>query len=48
MGKYHGIAGFREFVNARGVFHHSTAVDPAVRYPPYAKHNWARKLLMAR
>lgn len=38
MGKYHGRWGFEAFTNARGVLHHSSAVDPGVRYPPYARH----------
>jgi acyl-CoA reductase-like NAD-dependent aldehyde dehydrogenase len=44
MGKYHGRWGFEAFTNARGVFHHGTAIDPAVRYPLYAKHTFERKL----
>lgn len=35
MGKYHGEWGFRAYTNARGVLYHSTATDPAIRYPPY-------------
>jgi hypothetical protein len=34
MGKYHGEWGFRAYTNARGVLHHSTMIDPGVRYPP--------------
>ena len=44
MGKYHGKWGFEAFTNARGVMHHGTRIDPAVRYPPYAKHTLERKL----
>ena len=44
MGKYHGKWGFEAFTNARGVMHHGTRIDPAVRYPPYAKHILERKL----
>jgi aldehyde dehydrogenase (NAD+) len=36
FGKYHGQWGFEAFTNARGVLYHSTAVDPDVKYPPYA------------
>jgi len=42
MGKYHGRWGFEAFTNARGVLHHSSAVDPGVRYPPYADHSLER------
>jgi acyl-CoA reductase-like NAD-dependent aldehyde dehydrogenase len=42
MGKYHGRWGFEAFTNARGVLHHSSTVDPGVRYPPYAKHGLER------
>lgn len=42
MGKYHGRWGFEAFTNARGVLHHSSAVDPGVRYPPYASHGLER------
>ncbi|MDM0015242.1 aldehyde dehydrogenase family protein [Variovorax sp. J22P168] len=45
MGKYHGKWGFEAFTNARGVFHHSTRVDPRVRYPPYARHGLERAML---
>jgi aldehyde dehydrogenase (NAD+) len=44
MGKYHGRWGFEAFTNARGVFYHSANVDPGVRYPPYSKHNFERKI----
>jgi aldehyde dehydrogenase (NAD+) len=44
MGKYNGRAGFEAFTNARGVMHHGTSIDPAVRYPPYAMNTFARKL----
>jgi aldehyde dehydrogenase (NAD+) len=44
MGKYHGRWGFEAFTNARGVLHHSTRVDPGVRYPPYSKHKLERKI----
>jgi len=39
MGKYHGHWGFEAFTNARGVLYHSAALDPGVKYPPYAKHH---------
>jgi hypothetical protein len=42
MGKYHGNWGFEAFTNARGVLHHSTLVDPGVRYPRYAKRGLER------
>jgi aldehyde dehydrogenase (NAD+) len=45
MGKYHGHWGFAAFTNARGVLHHSTLVDPGVRYPPYAKHGLERVIV---
>jgi len=45
MGKYHGHWGFEAFTNARGVLHHSTLVDPGVRYPPYAKHGLERVIV---
>ncbi|MGO2746508.1 aldehyde dehydrogenase family protein [Microbacterium sp.] len=38
MGKYHGRFGFEAFTNARGVLHHSTSVDPRIKYPPYGTH----------
>jgi aldehyde dehydrogenase (NAD+) len=44
MGKYHGRWGFESFTNARGVLYHSAKIDPGVRYPPYAKHAFERKL----
>jgi len=44
MGKYHGRWGFEAFTNARGVMYHGTSIDPAVRYPPYARHTFERKL----
>jgi aldehyde dehydrogenase (NAD+) len=44
MGKYHGRWGFESFTNARGVFYHSVKIDPGVRYPPYAKHTFERKV----
>jgi aldehyde dehydrogenase (NAD+) len=44
MGKYHGRWGFEAFTNARGVLYHSTKIDPGVRYPPYAKHTFERKV----
>jgi aldehyde dehydrogenase (NAD+) len=44
MGKYHGKWGFEAFTNARGVFYHSTEMDPSVRYPPYSKHSFERKI----
>jgi acyl-CoA reductase-like NAD-dependent aldehyde dehydrogenase len=42
MGKYHGRWGFEAFTNPRGVLHHSSTVDPGVRYPPYADHSLER------
>ncbi|KDR38179.1 aldehyde dehydrogenase family protein [Caballeronia glathei] len=45
MGKYHGHWGFEAFTNARGVLHHSTLVDPGVRYPPYTKHGFERAIV---
>lgn len=45
MGKYHGRWGFEAFTNARGVLHHSTAIDPGVRYPPYDKHRVERVIV---
>jgi acyl-CoA reductase-like NAD-dependent aldehyde dehydrogenase len=45
MGKYHGRWGFEAFTNARGVLHHSTKVDPGVRYPPYSKHKLERPIV---
>ncbi len=44
MGKYHGRWGFEAFTNARGVLYHSANVDPGVRYPPYSKHTFERKI----
>ncbi len=44
MGKYHGRWGFEAFTNARGVLHHGAAIDPGVRYPPYSKHGFARRI----
>ena len=44
MGKYHGRWGFEAFTNARGVLYHSASIDPAVRYPPYSKHTFERKI----
>jgi len=45
MGKYHGRWGFEAFSNARGVLHHSSHVDPGVRYPPYSAHELERPLV---
>ncbi len=45
MGKYHGEWGFRTYTNARGVLHHSTMIDPAVRYPPYSENGRLRGML---
>ncbi len=36
--------GFEAFTNARGVLYHSAKIDPGVRYPPYAKHTFERKV----
>jgi aldehyde dehydrogenase (NAD+) len=44
MGKYHGRWGFEAFTNARGVMYHGTNIDPAVRYPPFARHTFERRL----
>ena len=44
MGKYHGRWGFEAFTNARGVLYHSASIDPGVRYPPYSKHTFERKI----
>lgn len=44
MGKYHGKWGFESFTNARGVLYHSAKIDPGVRYPPYTKHTFERKV----
>ncbi len=44
MGKYHGRWGFEAFTNARGILYHSAGIDPAVRYPPYSKHVFQRKI----
>jgi aldehyde dehydrogenase (NAD+) len=44
MGKYHGRWCFEAFTNARGVLYHSAKIDPGVRYPPYAKHTFERKV----
>jgi aldehyde dehydrogenase (NAD+) len=45
MGKYHREWGFRAYTNARGVLHHSTLLDPGVRYPPYSENERLRGLL---
>jgi hypothetical protein len=45
MGKYHGEWGFHAYTNARGVLHHSTRPDPAVRYPPYDQNTTMRALV---
>ncbi len=45
MGKYHGEWGFRAYTNARGVLHHSTLLDPGVRYPPYSENERLRGLI---
>jgi aldehyde dehydrogenase (NAD+) len=44
MGKYHGRCGFEAFTNARGVLYHSSRIDPGVRYPPYSRHAFERKI----
>ena len=44
MGKYHGRWGFEAFTNARGVLYHSAKIDPGVRYPPYTRHTFERKI----
>jgi acyl-CoA reductase-like NAD-dependent aldehyde dehydrogenase len=45
MGKYHGHWGFEAFTNARGVLHHSSLIDPGVRYPPYSEHKLERTIM---
>jgi aldehyde dehydrogenase (NAD+) len=45
MGKYHGEFGFRAYTNARGVLYHSTRIDPGVRYPPYDKNQFLRRVV---
>ena len=47
MGKYHGRSGFEAFTNARGVLYHNAKVDPGVRYPPYTKHTFERRIISA-
>jgi aldehyde dehydrogenase (NAD+) len=44
MGKYHGRCGFEAFTNVRGVLYHSSRIDPGVRYPPYSRHAFERKI----
>ena len=44
MGKYHGRWGFEAFTNARGAMYHSARIDPGVRYPPYSRHTFERKI----
>jgi len=44
MGKYHGRWGFEAFTNARGVLYHSARIDPGVRYPPYSRHTFERRI----
>jgi aldehyde dehydrogenase (NAD+) len=44
MGKCHGRWGFEAFTNARGVLYHSSSIDPGVRYPPYSRHAFERKI----
>jgi acyl-CoA reductase-like NAD-dependent aldehyde dehydrogenase len=44
MGKYHGRWGFNTFTNTRGVLYHSSRIDPSVRYPPYSRHAFERKV----
>jgi aldehyde dehydrogenase (NAD+) len=46
MGAYHGRAGFETFTHRKGVVRKSTALDPALRYPPYDanKEKWVRRL----
>ena len=44
MGKYHGRWGFEAFTNARGVLYQSSSIDPGVRYPPYLRHAFERKI----
>ena len=45
MGKYHGHWGFEAFTNARGVLYHGAALDPGVKYPPYAKNHAAHEVI---
>jgi aldehyde dehydrogenase (NAD+) len=46
MGAYHGRAGFETFTHRKAVVRKSTAIDPALRYPPYDanKEKWVRRL----
>ena len=46
MGRYHGEWGFRAYTNPRGVLRHTARIDPAVRYPPYDRHQRLRKMVM--
>ena len=41
---YHGKWGFDAFTNARGALYHSASIDPGVRYPPYSKRTFERKI----
>ena len=43
-GKYHGRWRFEAFTNERGVLYHSPKLDPSVRYPLYAEHQFERKI----
>ena len=45
MGKYHGHWGFESFTNARGVLYHGAALDPGVKYPPYAKNHGVHEVI---
>ncbi len=44
-GQYHGFHSFCAFSHEKGIFEHSLAVDPALRYPPYPRlSRWLRCL----
>ncbi len=45
MGKYHGHWGFQAFTNPRGVLYHGAALDPGVKYPPYAKDHAVHEVI---
>jgi hypothetical protein len=44
MGQYHGVWGFEAFTHPRAVYYHSPALDPGVKYPPYAEHQFERRI----
>jgi aldehyde dehydrogenase (NAD+) len=47
MGAYHGKAGFDAFTHRKSVLARGTALDPALRYPPYTqrKLTWLKRLI---